>query len=194
MKANAAARPADRRKLILYVTLAVVVLGIVVAVGMASRVPKAATEVAHQAHLKIGQQAPEFAVSTTAGAFDLATAQTPVFLEVFATWCPHCQREVTVLNALSKQYGSRISFVGVSGSALGMDGNTPESQADVVAFAQQYGVAYPVAYDPELKVANQYMQTGFPTIVVIKKDKTISAIRDGEIPKALLEKDILGAL
>jgi len=182
---------ADRRKLILYVTLAVVAIGLALAIGFASRVPQAATSTLKgPAPIKVGQAAPEFAASTTAGPFDLATAQTPVFLEVFATWCPHCQRETKVLDVLSAKYGKQVSFVAVSGHANGMDGSSPESQADVIAFAQKFGVTYPIAYDPELKVANAYLQTGFPTFVIIKKDKTISYIADGEIPLADLDQAI----
>lgn len=190
MKAKTTPRAADRRKPLLYATLAVIGIGLIVAVGFASRVPKAATEVRGQAKLTVGQDAPAFSVSTTAGPFDLAGASTPVFLEVFATWCPHCQREVPVLNDLARKYGKKIQFVSVSGSAVGMDGNTPESQADVYAFMQKYGVQYPIAYDPDLKVAGQYLQTGFPTIVVIDKNKKVVSIKDGEVPEADLVKEI----
>lgn len=196
---STAARSSDRRKPILYVTLGVLAIALIAFVALANNgavpgVPKAATEVRQQAKLKIGQPAPPFSVSTTAGPFDLATTQTPVLLEVFATWCPHCQREVPVLDALAKKYGKAMTFVAVSGSGFGMDGSSPESQADVIAFSQKYGVAYPVAFDPELKVANAYLQTGFPTIVIIKKNKTISSLQDGEISSATLEKAIKAAL
>ncbi|MGB8267813.1 MAG: TlpA disulfide reductase family protein [Candidatus Velthaea sp.] len=197
MKAKAAP-PADRRKPILYVTLAVIVIGLIVAVGYLSRnpsiVPQAATEAHPQAQLKVGDTAPQFAVSTTAGPFDLANSTTPVFLEVFATWCPHCQHEVPILDGLNTKYGKRVQFVGVSGSALGIDGNVPESQADVINFVGKFGVTYPVAYDPDLTVAKQYLSTGFPTIVVIGKDKKVKAILDGEIPQAQLEKAIQDVL
>jgi len=186
---------ADQRKLIMYVTLAVVIIGGFVAVGFASRVPQAATQAPHgPAAIKVGQKAPQFAASTTAGLFDLSTAQTPVFLEVFATWCPHCQRETTVVDALAAKYGKTISFVGVSGDAHGMDGSEPETQADVLSFAAKYKVTYPVAYDPDLKVAGAYLQTGFPTFVIIKKDKTISYIGDGEVAQDVLDKAIKAVL
>jgi thiol-disulfide isomerase/thioredoxin len=202
MKANVSssrrASAADRRKPILYVTLGLLAVALVVTVALLSRnpgvVPQSATEQHAAASLKVGTPAPQFAVSTTAGPFDLATATTPVFLEVFATWCPHCQRETKIIDALYKKYGKDMNFVGVSGSAVGGDGNTPASQADVIAFTQKYGVTYPVAFDPELKVANAYMQSGFPTIVMIKKDKTISYIGDGELAESTLESAIKAAL
>ena len=42
-------------------------------------------------------------VSSNAGPFDLASVSTPVLLEVFATWCPHCQREVPVVNCARRR-------------------------------------------------------------------------------------------
>lgn len=201
MKANVSSSrraSADRRKPILYVTLGLLAVALVVTVALLSRdpgvVPQSATEQHAAASLKVGATAPEFTVSTTAGPFDLATATTPVFLEVFATWCPHCQRETKIIDALYKKYGKDVNFVGVSGSAVGGDGNTPASQADVIAFTQKFSVTYPVAFDPDLKVANAYMQSGFPTIVMIKKDKTISYIGDGELAASTLESAIKAAL
>jgi thiol-disulfide isomerase/thioredoxin len=201
MKANAPSSrrpPVDRRKPILYITLGVIALALVVTVGILSRstslVPQSATESHAQSTLKVGDSAPPFSVSTTAGPFDLATAKTPVLLEVFATWCPHCQHETKILNDIYAKYGKQITVVSVSGSNVAIDGNTPASQADVIAFAQKFSVAYPVAYDPDLKVANLYLQTGFPTVVMIKADKKVSYIGDGEIPAATLESAIKAAL
>ena len=54
------------------------------------------------------------------GPFNLPKADhKPVLLEVFATWCPHCQHEVSVLNPLFHQYGDKVHFVAVSGSPYG---------------------------------------------------------------------------
>ena len=200
MKANVSSRRSqpDRRKPILYITLGVIAVALVVTVAWLSRnpsaVPQSATETHAQSTIKVGDSAPSFAVSTTAGPFDLATAKTPVLLEVFATWCPHCQRETKALDSLYSKFGKQISFVAVSGSNVGMDNTTPASQADVIAFAQKFSVAYPIAYDPDLKVANAYLQSGFPTIIVIKADKKITYVGDGEIAEPTLESAIKGAL
>ena len=178
------------RQTILYATLAIVVIAIVVAVGLASRVPKAASDTFAQSNLKVGQTAPEFAISTNAGPFDLAQVSTPVLLEVFATWCPHCQRETKTLNDIAAKYAGKVAIVAVSGSERAMDGNSAESQADVNSFGQQFGVRYPIAFDPDLKVAHAYIQAGFPTLVLIDKNKKVVWMKDGEIP----ESEILKAL
>jgi thiol-disulfide isomerase/thioredoxin len=176
------------RTTIIYATIAVVVIGAIVAVALANRVPQAAQTVNPTSTLKVGDQAPTFAVSTNAGPFDLASVTTPVFLEVFASWCPHCQHEVPVVDALARQYAGRVAFVGVSGSPYGIDGSSPENQADIDAWIQKLSVTYPIAFDPDLKVANAYLQGGYPTIVLIDPGKTVRYVQSGEQTPAQLQK------
>lgn len=186
-----AQRPDNRRKYIIYATLAVVAIAVIVAVALANRVPDAATQTAPApAAIAVGQNAPTFAVSSTGGEFDLATTTKPVFLEVFATWCPHCQHEVPVLDSLYHKYGNEMAFIAVSGAALGMDSETPENQADVLAFAQRFGVQYPIAFDGQLNVAKSYLKDGFPQLVMIDSAKKIHYISSGEVSAADLEKAI----
>jgi cytochrome c biogenesis protein CcmG, thiol:disulfide interchange protein DsbE len=130
---------------------------------------------------QVGQPAPPFEVATTAGLFDLRTAGKPVFLEVFATWCPHCQREVPTVNRLYRRFGGQVAFVGVSGSDTAMDGSSPASESDVLEWKQRFGVEYPVAYDPLLNVADLYLQGGFPTIAIIDRGKRIIYLHSGEV-------------
>ncbi len=130
---------------------------------------------------QVGQPAPNFVVSTTAGLFDLSKTDKPVFLEVFATWCPHCQRETAVIDRLFHRYRDRVDFVGVSGSDTAMDGTSASSQADLVQWRQRFNAEYPVAYDPLLNVANLYLQGGFPTLAVIGRDKHVIYLSSGEV-------------
>jgi peroxiredoxin len=182
---------AKRRRTLLIASLLLLAIVIVVAVALGSRVPKAASDAPISAPLAVGQKAPEFSVATTGGPFDLASAGgKPTLLEVFATWCPHCQRETSVLGALFAKYKGRANLVAVSGSPYGMDSSQPESQADVINFVTKYNVEYPVAFDPNLSVAKSYLQGGFPTVVLIGADGIVRAIRDGEIPA----KDLSAAL
>ena len=182
----------NRGRIAIYAIGTLLVVGVIVAIGLLNRsaVPNSASNAPITSTLKVGNTAPEFAVPTNAGQFDLAGVSTPVLLEVFATWCPHCQNETVVLNDLAAKYAGRVALVAVSGSAQGMDGNSPESQADVNTFGAKYNVRYPIAFDPELKVAGQYIQGGFPTLVLIDKNKKVSWTASGETPEA----DIVKAL
>lgn len=144
-----------------------------------------AVETASQAPIvgkaQAGQPAPNFVVATTNGLFDLSKTNKPVLLEVFATWCPHCQRETAVIDRLYSKYRSRVDFVAVSGSQYAIDGNSASSQLDVLEWARRFHAEYPVAYDPLLNVADLYMQSGYPTIVVIGRDKKVAYLNSGEL-------------
>lgn len=137
-----------------------------------------------------GGPAPEFQAATTAGPFDLDKQTKPVFLEVFATWCPHCQRETAVLNRLYATYGKRVAFVAVSGSDTGMDGQSPATAPDVLNFATRFSVQYPIAFDGRLAVANLYLQGGYPTIAIIDRKKIVSYISSGEVSYDTLAAEI----
>jgi len=177
----AASTNKNRRSFYLYGSLALVAIVIVVAISLASRPP---------APPNVGEKAPEFAIATTAGLFDLAKNDgKPTLLEVFASWCPHCQRETKVLDALYPLYKDKINFVAVSGNATGMD-QQPESQADVLAFATKFNVLYPIAFDPTLDVATKYAVQGYPTFVLVGSDGTIDAKTSGEVPKADIVKTL----
>ena len=178
------------------ITIALVALIVLGAIAWFVLHPSRQLQGASQAPIvgkaQVGQTAPEFEVSTTAGLFDLAKATKPVFLEVFATWCPHCQREASVVDRLYRAYRSRVDFVGVSGSDTAMDGTSESSQLDVLNFVQRFHVQYPVAYDPVLQVANLYLQGGFPTFAIIDANKKVAYLNSGELPygelRAALEK------
>jgi thiol-disulfide isomerase/thioredoxin len=195
MSRRASTRPPDRRKLIGITTLVVIVVGAIVAVGYFSRqVPTNATKAVGSASIKVGDKAPEFSVQTNAGPFDLAGVSSPVLLEVFATWCPHCQHETTTLNTIAAKYQGKLAVVAVSGDAFNMEHNGPESLADVNTFGATYNVRYPIAFDGDLKVAQAYLKDGFPTLVLISADKKITWMQDGEVPPAALEAAIKGVV
>jgi cytochrome c biogenesis protein CcmG/thiol:disulfide interchange protein DsbE len=196
---NKAQKPASwlNRKNLTYATMALVVIAAVVAIGLANHgaVSNASQTVNPDAKkLTVGTTAPTFNITTNAGPFDLAGISTPVFLEVFATWCPHCQREVPVVDALAKAYAGKVAFIGISGSPYGVDGTSPENQADINAWVQKLGVTYPIAFDATGQVANQYLQGGYPTIVMIDAHKVVRYVASGELTPVELQAALNGVL
>jgi thiol-disulfide isomerase/thioredoxin len=170
----------------------VVILAALAAIVVVNRkaVPEGATAMVNPVSLHVGQLAPPFVVTTVNGeSIDSTKVAGPMMLEIFASWCPHCQRETKVLNNLFMRTGGKLTMVSVTGSDLAADHKTEESLGDVKAFAQYFGVAYNVAFDPDLTVANHYFQGGFPTIVFIDPEKRVAAIEQGEVSLQRLESD-----
>ncbi|HTX56900.1 MAG TPA: redoxin domain-containing protein [Candidatus Acidoferrales bacterium] len=189
--ARKAARRSSATYRLAWLTTIVLFAGVMGAIIWANHaVPKIATQAPPFNTLSVGDAAPPFSVTTAQGQFTLASARRPVFLEVFATWCPHCQHETAVINALYEQYKNRIDFIAVSGSPYAHDRASPESLTDVLGFIQYFHVRYPVAFDPTLKVADNYLQGGYPTIAIIGSNKRVAFIGTGELARKQLAAEI----
>lgn len=163
-------------------TGAVLAVAAAIAVVNSKSVPRIASEAPIFAPISAKDPAPPFLVSTIDGrVVDSRKIGRPIVLELFATWCPHCQKETAILNALHARYGNRLEIVAVSGSDVAADGTSAASLEDVRLFTARYGVKYPIAYDAALAVAKEYLQGGFPTTLFIDSNKRVSAIETGEV-------------
>jgi thiol-disulfide isomerase/thioredoxin len=178
------------------IVLVVIVVGAVIYLQTnPSRGLTNASTAPSNAGVRVGETAPQFTLPSTAGTFNLDALTRPALIEIFATWCPHCQRETVVMNKLYAAYGSRVAFLAVPGSDTAMDGSSPETQFDVLNFQVQFKVKYPIAaYDPNLAVAKRYLNGGYPTIVIVGRDKKIAYVTSGETPYAELASALNAAL
>jgi thiol-disulfide isomerase/thioredoxin len=184
---RAAARRTSPRSFLIWGSAALLVCLVLFAVATSRRsVDNASSQAPLVSFISTGDRAPDFSVNTDRGAFTLVDAHQPVLLELFATWCPHCQRETVVMNRLYAKYSARVAFVAVTASPYGSDGQAPETARDVLAFAQAFRVRYPVAFDPSLSVARGYLQGGYPTIAIISQGR-VRYLTSGEIPFQILD-------
>jgi cytochrome c biogenesis protein CcmG, thiol:disulfide interchange protein DsbE len=139
-----------------------------------------------------GSPAPQWTVQSALGPISSSSlAGTPYLLEIFATWCPHCQRMTSVLRSIrAKIPASRLAMVSVTGSPYASnatpDNFIPENQQDVDAFDAQYSVSWPTIFDRDMSVARTWGLNGFPTIYVVDKKGRIAFADSGEIPEARL--------
>jgi cytochrome c biogenesis protein CcmG/thiol:disulfide interchange protein DsbE len=136
---------------------------------------------------KVGRVAPAFSVTGKGGVISSTTlAGKPYLLELFATWCPHCQRMTTVLRGLRQQFPpERLSIVSITASPVGNSG-TPDSpvaedQSDVDSFDAIYGITWPSVFDKDLAVAKAWGLDGFPTIFIVDPRGVIVYQHSGEV-------------
>ena len=133
--ARAHARTFPVRRVILWLSIAVVSIVAIVSIAITNRIVPPIAETAPPYHpLSVGDPAPLFSAATTQGAFSLDATHRPVFLEIFATWCPHCQRETVALNKLYGKYAKRVDFVAVTGSPPSASPDHP-----AFSFVQYFG-------------------------------------------------------
>jgi cytochrome c biogenesis protein CcmG, thiol:disulfide interchange protein DsbE len=141
---------------------------------------------------KVGTQAPSFSLPQKGGVFSNATfAGQPYLLEIFATWCPHCQRMTAVLRALRAQFPlSRLGMLSVTGSNIASSSTptqmVPEDQNDVDTFDAFYNVTWPAVFDKNLSVAQAWGLNGFPTIFIVDAHGRIVYQHSGEVDEKTL--------
>jgi peroxiredoxin len=142
--------------------------------------------------VKVGTHAPGFTVQAKGGTISSASfAGKPYLIEIFATWCPHCQRMTTVLRDIRRKFPpSRLGMVSVTGSpyAAGstVDQVLPEDQADVDTFDAMYGVSWPSAFDKDMTVAKTWGLAGFPGIFIVDAHGKIRSEYSGEVDEKTL--------
>jgi cytochrome c biogenesis protein CcmG, thiol:disulfide interchange protein DsbE len=101
----------------------------------------------------------------------------PVWLSFFATWCPPCQEETPVLRAAHDRYaGDGLEMIAVS-----VQETTPD---DVRAWAETYGLAYPIGFDASSAVFRAYGGFGLPTHVFIDRDGVVRRVVYGPLTSA----------
>ena len=114
---------------------------------------------------KVGGPAPAFSLPRLTGEGDVSLNSfrgKPVVLNFFASWCGPCKREAPDLESIWRRYHSDGLVV------LGVDsGDTRGSARD---FLSAHGVTYPIAFDPEQKLAlGAYALPGLPVTYVINR-------------------------
>ncbi|HEY0811087.1 MAG TPA: TlpA disulfide reductase family protein [Longimicrobiales bacterium] len=114
----------------------------------------------------VGTAAPAYsAVSTSGDSVDLSSMKgSVVLLNVWATWCIPCRREIPELQALHQEYESKgLRIVGVS-----VDGG--EADGDVNAFIQDFKMTYTVLRDPGERVLNVFRIQGVPASYLVDRE------------------------
>lgn len=103
-----------------------------------------------------------------------------VLLSLWATWCLPCRTEMPVIDEL---FAERRGEGGVQVFGLSF-----EAPSVIGAFAEEYGIRYPLASVVEAEIGAPYDGApAFPTSFVIGPDGTIEAVHVGYLTKSALE-------
>lgn len=101
----------------------------------------------------------------------------PIVLNLWATWCPPCRREMPVLEDAQQRYPD-VAFVLV---------NQGESQAEVQSFLQQQGLALQdVLLDPRSAVMRDTGSRALPTTLFFDANGRLVDTHMGELTRASL--------
>lgn len=116
----------------------------------------------------VGTSMPAYKAELLDGkSFDVAAERgNVVFLNLWATWCGPCRFEIPELQKLHTDNAAKgFKVVGVS-----LDDSGKEA---VQQFVTEHAMTYPVALDPDGKLANIFQTTVIPTSVLIDRNGKI---------------------
>ncbi len=116
-------------------------------------------------------------------------AQQPVVLEMFATWCPHCQESAPVAKALHEQYADSVRFLAINA------GDRPGEASTSAAFKKEHGLTYPILEAPSETMMQAYCLESFPLFYVIDQGGVVRFNHAGTLKgKPEVEKAFKAAL
>lgn len=129
-------------------------------------------------HVAVGDMAPDFTLPMYGGGeVSLADLRGKVvLLNFWATWCPPCMQELSVVKKeiIERFAGEEFAFVFAS------RGDTEEQ---IRATREQRGFDFPMAMDLDQQVFNRYAKKGIPHNYLIDRDGRILHIELGYSPE-----------
>lgn len=111
----------------------------------------------------------------------LAEADGPTVVNLWATWCGPCRREIPEFEQVYRERGDDVTFVGI---------NIGEGADDAAAFIAEVGATYPQYLDPDGYVATELKATTMPMTVVTDARGVIVSRHLGEMSASELEAAI----
>ncbi len=128
--------------------------------------------------------APSFAVETFDGTTfnlddHLVDDGRPVFLNLWASWCFPCRKEMPAIDAAAANH-PEVQFIGVAVS---------DTEPDALKFVEEIGVSYLLAFDADGSVDDGYAPLGLPASYIISSEGVIVERIFGEVTEeSLAEK------
>lgn len=84
----------------------------------------------------------------------IETAERPVVVNLWASWCVPCRSEAPLLAEAHRELGSEVRFVGVA---------TEDNEADAEAFAAEFSLTFENYFDPDAEIRSWIGSPGLPT-------------------------------
>lgn len=136
-----------------------------------------------------GEKAPAFTLESVEGKkMSLSDfAGKPVVLNIWATWCGPCRREIPELVAFAAAHEGEVAVVSISVDKPGVD---------LAAFAQAQGINYVILKDDAATATKYLGEGGIPQTYFIDRDGVVRAHLYGSATRPMFEaklEKVLGA-
>lgn len=113
---------------------------------------------------KSATRLPEATFSSLGGgsSVDLSTLRGPMVINLWASWCKPCKRELPKYQAFAERYAGKVAVVGIDFQETRVKAATK--------LARDSGVDYPLYADPDGKMRARFM----PKLILLDKDGKIA--------------------
>ncbi|MFD0819309.1 TlpA family protein disulfide reductase, partial [Micromonospora zhanjiangensis] len=88
----------------------------------------------------------------------LAELPGPAVINLWASWCPPCRKELPAFQRLAVRAGDRLHVLGV---------DTRDDRAAAESLATDFGLTYPTLFDPDERLRRALARTALPVTLFV---------------------------
>ena len=111
----------------------------------------------------------------------IETAESPMVVNLWASWCIPCRSEAPLLVEAHRSLGDEVRFIGIA---------TSDTEADAAAFAEEFGLEFENYFDPDAEIRSWIGSTGLPTTFFVSADGEVTSTLFGMIDERRLALEI----
>lgn len=106
----------------------------------------------------------------------------PVIINLWASWCTPCRAEMPAIQKVYEQYKDQGLVV------LGVNATNQDNPQNAVQFVEDMGLTFPILFDMDGEVSQQYLLSALPTTFFVDGSGTIQeVVVGGPMAEALLK-------
>jgi thiol-disulfide isomerase/thioredoxin len=114
----------------------------------------------------------ELASADGSDPLNLAGLEGPALVNVWATWCVPCKKELPDLQAIADDPSVGVDVIGIN------VGDEPQAIDD---FLTQLRVGFPNYTDPDGIVQTEFAISGLPATIAVRADGTVATVHQGPL-------------